>query len=151
TDKKRADKLFEDGRRYLANKEYALACTAFEQSQKADPAIGTQLNIALCYEQWGHFVAAVKAYEEADRLATAKRDAARAKAARKKSDELTAKVPHLSVAVPVDADASAVFVLDGKEVDLAALTAELLLEVGEHTIEVRTPGEAPKTTKLALA
>src|SRR5438309_4348973 len=52
-DKKRADALFEDGRRYLATHEYALACTAFEQSQEADPAIGTQLNIALCYENWG--------------------------------------------------------------------------------------------------
>jgi tetratricopeptide (TPR) repeat protein len=151
TDKKRADKLFEDGRRYLESKEYALACTAFEQSQQADPAIGTQLNIARCYEEWGHFAAAVKAFEEADRLATAKRDDKRAKAARKKVAELTPKVPHLSVVVPVDADASAVYMLDGKEIDLAALTADLLLESGDHAIEVRTPGAPPQTTKVALA
>ena len=68
--KQRADKLFDDGRRYLDNKEYALACTAFEQSQEADPAIGTQLNIALCYEQWGHYASAYRAYVDAEKLAT---------------------------------------------------------------------------------
>ncbi|HLL21253.1 MAG TPA: hypothetical protein VK427_03930, partial [Kofleriaceae bacterium] len=59
--KTRADKLFSDGRKYLVNGEYSLACTAFEQSQAADPAIGTQLNIALCYEQWGKLAAAYDA------------------------------------------------------------------------------------------
>jgi hypothetical protein len=149
-DKKRADKLFADGRRYLQNKEYALACTAFEQSQQADPAIGTQLNIALCYEEWGHVVAALHAFEEAERLAVAKRDN-RAKEAHKKVDELGPKVPRLAVSVPASADPSAMFLLDGKEIDRAALSSELLLEVGDHAIEVRVPGAPPKTTNLALA
>src|SRR5882762_10106176 len=100
---KRADKLFDDGRRYLDNKEYALACTAFEQSQQADPAIGTQLNIALCYEQWGHVASALRAYQEAERIATAKRDN-RAKHARKKVDELSPKVPHLKIELQASGD-----------------------------------------------
>src|SRR5947208_10483179 len=70
----RADKLFDDGRKYLASKEFALACTAFEQSQEADPAIGTELNIALCYEEWGKVTAAYRAYLEAERLAKEKKD-----------------------------------------------------------------------------
>jgi tetratricopeptide (TPR) repeat protein len=148
--KKRADQLFADGRRYLQTKEYALACTAFEQSQQADPAIGTQLNIALCYEEWGHVVAALHAFEEAERLATAKKDN-RAKEAHKKVEELGPKVPRLAVSVPASTDPSAMFLLDGKEIERAALTTELLLEVGDHAIEVRVPGSPPKTTKLALA
>ncbi len=149
-DKKRADKLFADGRRYLQNKEYALACTAFEQSQQADPAIGTQLNIALCYEEWGHVAAALHAFQEAERLAAAKHDN-RARAAHAKVEELGPKVPHLAVHVPAGVDPSAVFLLDGKEIERAALTTDLLLEVGDHAIEVRVPGAPPKTTKLALA
>src|SRR4029077_10437738 len=90
-EKIRADKLFDDGRRYLATKEYALACTAFEESQDADPAIGTQLNIALCYEQWGHVAAAYHAYQEAVRLAEVKLDN-RGKVAAKKVAELAPKV-----------------------------------------------------------
>ncbi len=149
-EKKRADKLFEDGRRYLANKEYALACTAFEQSQQADPAIGTQLNIALCYEEWGHVAAALKAFQEAERVAQAKHDN-RAKAARKKVDELTPKVPHLTLEVPASADPSAIFLLDGKEADKSVLGGDMILEPGDHTMEVRVPGVPPKTTTITLA
>ncbi len=149
-EKKRADKLFDDGRRYLANKEYALACTAFEQSQEADPAIGTQLNLALCYEEWGHVAAVLKAFQEAERLASAKHDN-RAKAAHKKVEELTPKVPHLTLEVPASADPSTVFLLDGKEAEKSVLGGDMILEPGDHTMEVRVPGVPPKTTTIKLA
>ncbi|MGE5181385.1 MAG: hypothetical protein ACM31C_04965 [Acidobacteriota bacterium] len=149
-EKKRADKLFDDGRRYLANKEYALACTAFEQSQQADPAIGTQLNIALCYEEWGHVAAALKAFQEAERLAAARHDN-RAKAAHKKVEELTPKVPHLTLEVAANADPSTVFLLDGKEAERSVLGGDMILEPGQHTMEVRVPGVPPKTTTITLA
>ena len=149
TPKQRADKLFEDGRRYLANKEYALACTAFEQSQQADPAIGTQLNIALCYEDWGHVAAAYKAFQEAYRLAAAKHDN-RTKVAQKKIDELAPKVPYLTLDVPPGADASAVFLMDGKELSRDAFSGEVPVEPGEHAIEARVPGQDSKVTKVTV-
>ena len=147
--KKRADKLFEDGRRYLAQKEYALACTAFEQSQESDPAIGTVLNIALCYEQWQHVAAAYRAYVEAERLAKVRFDP-RAKGARNKIDELGPKVPHLIIDLPADADPAAVFLLDAKELDRAALAGDLLVETGAHTVEARVPGKPPIVTTTEL-
>jgi hypothetical protein len=148
-DKVRADKLFDDGRRYLAGHEYALACTAFEQSQQADPAIGTQLNIALCYEQWGeaHVVAAYHAYVEAERLAKMKFDD-RAKAAHRKVEELYVKLPHLTVTIPETADANAVFLMDGKDAERATLTGDMIVEAGEHAIEVRVLGAPPKTQRV---
>ena len=149
-EKKRADQLFEDGRRYLATKEYALACTAFEQSQQADPAIGTQLNLALCYEEWGHIAAALKAFHEAEKLAAAKKDK-RAKAAHKKVEELTPKVPHLTLDVPASAEQSAVFLLDGKEVERSVLGGDMILEPGDHSLEVRVPGMPAKTSTITLA
>ena len=147
--KARADKLFEDGRRFLANKEYQLACTAFEESQKADPAIGTQLNIALCYEEWGHVAAAYHAFVEAEKSATAKKDD-RAKGARKKIDELAPKIPHLVVTIPADADPSAVFLFDGKETERDAFKDDMLVEVGHHDIEARVPGRPPAKTSVEL-
>jgi tetratricopeptide (TPR) repeat protein len=148
-EKSRADKLFDDGRKYLATKEYALACTAFEQSQEADPAIGTQLNIALCYETWGHFASAYRAYLEAEKLAKAKSDE-RAIHAHKKLDELQPKIPHLRIDVLEGAEPSAVFLLDGKEIDRKQFVDELLLDAGPHTIEATVPGKPPKTTKVEL-
>ncbi len=149
-DKARADKLFDDGRKYLATKEYALACTAFEQSQAADPAIGTQLNIALCYEQWGHVAAAYRAYVEADRVATAKKDD-RAKGAHKKVDELGPKVPRVTLALPPDVDASASVSLDGAEVPRDKLGTEQLVEVGPHQVEGRVVGKPAQVTPFEVA
>ncbi len=148
-DKSRADQLFEDGRRYLGSHEYALACTAFEQSEQADPAIGTQLNIALCYEQWGdaHVVAAYHAYVEAERVAKMKFDD-RQKAAARKVTELEPKLPHLTTTIPDGIDPNAVFLMDGKETDRATLSGDMLVEAGDHTIEVRVPGAPPATRKV---
>ena len=100
-EKVRADALFQDGRRYLASKEFALACTAFEQSQLADPGIGTQLNIALCYEEWGHIAASYRAYLEALRLAKEGKDD-RQNGAQMKVDQLASMVPHLQVEIPAE-------------------------------------------------
>lgn len=147
--KARADKLFEDGRKYLASKEYALACTAFEESQNSDPAIGTQLNIALCYEEWGKTASAYRAYVEAVRLAKLKFDK-RAKGAQDKADELAAKTPHIQLEIPADADVGAVFLLDGKELDRAKLADDVLVDPGLHVIEVRVSGQPAKKTEVEL-
>jgi tetratricopeptide (TPR) repeat protein len=149
-EKVRADKLFEDGRRYLAAKEYALACTAFEESHAADPAIGTLLNIALCYEEWGKLASAYRAYLEAERYAELKFDE-RAKGAHRKVDELAPKAPHLQVDVPADADISTVFLFDGKEITRQKLGDDVLVDPGRHEIEARVPGRPPKKTVVELA
>jgi hypothetical protein len=148
-EKLRADKLFEDGRNYLAAKEYALACTAFEQSNQAEQAIGTLLNIALCYEQWGKVASAHRAYIEAERYAEQKLDM-RSLGAHQKVLELAPMVPHLQLDVPADADISTVFLLDGKEIERSALGGDLLVDPGQHSIEARVPGRPPKTTTVEL-
>lgn len=147
--KVRADKLFADGRRYLEAKEYALACTAFEQSHQADPAIGTQLNIALCYEDWGKIAAAYRAYVEAERLAKEKSDD-REQGARRKVDELAPQVPHLQFDLPADADPGAVFLFDGKQITRAELADDLLVDPGTHEIEARVAGKPPTRTAVEL-
>ena len=43
----RADQLFKKGKKLLAEKKYAEACGAFEQSDRIDPEIGAKLNVAV--------------------------------------------------------------------------------------------------------
>ena len=150
TPKERADKLFEDGRKYLAAKEYALACTAFEQSHASDPAIGTQLNIALCYEAWGKTAAAYRAYVEAERLAKLKFDD-RAKGARQKLDALGPRVPRLRLELPDNVDPSLVILFDNKELPVANLADELLIDPGKHRVEARVAGMPPKASEIDIA
>jgi len=149
TPKERADKLFEDGRKYLTAKEYALACTAFEQSHASDPAIGTQLNIALCYEEWGKTAAAYRAYVEAERLARIKFDD-RAKGARKKLDELAPKVPRVRLELPDNADPAVVILFDDKELAFEKLADDLLVDPGKHEVEARISGRPSKATEIEI-
>jgi tetratricopeptide (TPR) repeat protein len=147
---KRADTLFGEGQRFLANKEYAVACTAFEQSQALDPAIGTQLNIALCYEQWGHIASAYKAYLEAARIANAANDDRGPRAALR-ANELKPKVPRLTLVISnPKADPAAAILIDGKEV-LKRDLVDILMEPGTHKIEVRAPGKEPASSTITLA
>jgi tetratricopeptide (TPR) repeat protein len=145
---KRADTLFAEGQRFLASKEYAVACTAFEQSQALDPAIGTQLNIALCYQQWGRIAAAYKAFVEAARIANKANDE-RGPGATLRANELKPKVPRLTLIINADADPASAIFLDGKELSKLELV-DILVEPGNHKIDVRAPGQAPVSTDVTL-
>lgn len=151
---KRADALFSQGQRFLKNKEYAVACAAFEQSQKLDPAIGTQLNIALCYEQWGHAAAAYHAFLEAARIAEAAADE-RGPKALVRAQELKPKLATLTLTISDDGlpadkpDPAAVIVLDGKGLNKRKMR-NMLLDPGAHQLEVRAPGREPVTKKFSL-
>ena len=62
----------------MGEKRYADACAAFEKSNKLDPGIGTQLNIAKCYEEWGKIGRAFLAYRDAEKMAQGRERPARA-------------------------------------------------------------------------
>ncbi len=148
SDAKRADNLFTEGQRLLKEKSYADACAAFEQSQELDPAIGTQLNIGLCYEEWGHITQAYKAFVEAARLANAANDDRGPKAAKRAAD-LKAKLATLTLTLNDDADSQAEIRLDGKVLKMRQLS-NIVLDPGAHTIVLKAPGAEPSTKKFSL-
>ena len=50
--------LFDEARRLMAEGKYAEACLELEQSQKLRSGIGTQFNLAECYEKTGRIASA---------------------------------------------------------------------------------------------
>ena len=64
--KDKADALFKQGKKLMGEKRYADACSSFEESNKLDPGIGTELNIAKCYEEWGKLGRAFTSYQLAE-------------------------------------------------------------------------------------
>ena len=74
-DKDKADALFKHGKKLMEEKKYNDACEAFEQSMKLDPGIGTELNIARCYEEWGKLGRAWRSYKAAEKMAKDANDA----------------------------------------------------------------------------
>src|SRR5262249_30335548 len=66
----RAQALFDEGRRLMDAKSYALACPKFAASQKLDPGAGTLLNLADCYDKNGQTASAWATFDEAAAEAT---------------------------------------------------------------------------------
>src|SRR5262245_28993804 len=69
-----AEALFRQGRELLAAGKVAEACTAFEESQKVDPAVTTLLNLASCREMNSQLATAWGLFIEAERQTRAASD-----------------------------------------------------------------------------
>ena len=142
----RADQLFKKGKKLLADKKYAEACTAFEQSDRLDPGIGAKLNVAKCYQEWGKVATAWRWYSDAERMATGSNDE-RLQKIRALIAELDPSVPRLIVHLPADAVTDHLVVkLDGTELELATLGSEQRLDPGPHHVDTVIDGA--KQTKM---
>ncbi|HUJ58037.1 MAG TPA: hypothetical protein VLX92_06080 [Kofleriaceae bacterium] len=144
-DKDKADALFKQGKKLMEKKQYAEACQAFEESNKLDAQIGTQLNIAHCYEEWGKLAHAYRAYQEA--LAEAKQvHDHRAGEIRERLDAVDKDVPRLAIKVPDGADTSSLGVtIDGAAVPEGKLGESQRVDPGPHVIEYEAGGKKKST------
>src|ERR1051325_9814246 len=59
-----AEQLFNEGRALAKANNWTAACPKFEQSLRYDPALGTRLNLATCYEKTGRLASAWSLYRE---------------------------------------------------------------------------------------
>src|SRR5689334_1434029 len=99
----RADVLFKKGKKLLAEKHYAEACAAFEDSDRLDPGIGAKLNVARCYQEWGRLATAWRWFGDAERMAQSAKDD-RAPKIHALIEQLDPDVPRLTVKLPPGAD-----------------------------------------------
>jgi len=137
----RADQLFKKGKKLLAEKRYAEACTAFEDSDRIDPGIGAKLNVAKCYQEWGKLATAWRWYSDAERMAATTKDD-RATKIHQLIEDLDPGVPRLTLNAAPDANTSGVVLkLDGIEIDIHTLGTERRVDPGPHQIEYIVDGQ----------
>jgi hypothetical protein len=115
-----------------ANKVHE-ACEAFAASEKAKPAVDTELALGSCYEQDGKLVAASKTLRAA---ADKDVNASRKKASLDKAGKLEARAPKLRFAINPKPDGIAIKV-DGMEVPS---TGDVMVDVGPHEVTATAPG-----------
>lgn len=142
--KDKADALFKQGKKLSAEKKYAEACPAFEQSMKLDPAIGTQLNIAKCYEDWGRLGRALVAYRAAEKMAHDAKDDREPKI-KALIDDLDANVPRLTIKLPKNATSDGVVVKLDNNV-ITTFGESMIVDPGPHTIDYTVDGVKKQKT-----
>lgn len=160
-DRAAAQTLFEEAKKLKEAGDYPPACEKFEASQRLDPAVGTQLNLADCYEKigktasaWVNFVEASENAEAGERRATFAADRAEALRPRltKVVFEITSPVAGMTVtrsdvAVPREAWGTALPVDPGRHVITAKAPGHA---TWQRTVTIEGEGETVTVTIPAL-
>lgn len=135
--KSKADEAFERGRGLLTAGDYPSACAAFEESRALDPAPGTVLNLGICHEKQGKFVAAVEFYKNAA-LAFGK-GAARADA-EKRAAEAERMVALIIVKRSPELPADARISVNGRQLKSEELEQPMRIDPGPVELAVDADG-----------
>lgn len=143
-----AEQLFGDARAAFDRGDFAAACPLFDASYKLDPALGTLLNMATCYEKLGLVASAWGRYREVVAVATKEGDEARVAIARERADALQPRLPRLTIKAPPAKIRGLEVTRDDVPVDPSVLGAGIYVDPGEHTVTASAPGRRPYSTRV---
>jgi hypothetical protein len=145
-----AEQLFQQGKDLSAKGDWAAACPKFEASLRYDPALGTRLNLATCYEKVGKLASAWALFKESVDLARKASDDKRRDFASKRVAALEPRLPRLTITAPPSPPAGFVVTRGGETVDAALFGSAVYVDPGEHEIVASAPGHEPYTTKIVV-
>jgi hypothetical protein len=145
-----AQQLFNQGRDLAKNNDWAAACPKFEASLRYDPALGTRLNLATCYDKIGKIASAWGIYRDAAELAGKAGDGKRREYALKQAAALERRLPKLTITAPTPAPGLAV-TRDGVPIDPSAFGTPLYVDPGSHEVKASAPGFVTATLSVTLA
>jgi hypothetical protein len=146
-----AEQLFNEGRDLGKANKWEQACPKFEQSLRYDPALGTRLNLATCYEKIGKLASAWGQYRQAADVAAKTGDSKRRDYAIKQAAALEPRIPRLTIVAPKTAPPGLVVQRDGTAIDAGLLGTGLFVDPGAHEVTATAPGFAPFKGSITVA
>src|ERR1019366_241465 len=139
-----AEALFKQGRDLMTAGRFAEACPKLAESERLDPATGTLLNLASCYERNGQLASAWVTYKEAASASQKAEQPERVQLARRKAAELEPRLPTLTIVVTLAADRPDLQIKrDGDPVGRAAWGAAIPVDPGAHAVDATAAGRKP--------
>ena len=144
-----AEQLFNEGRDLAAAGKWSEACPKFEASMQRDPALGTRLNLATCYQHVNKLASAWGLFRDSADIAKKSNDTKRFDYAMQQAAALEPKIPKLVITAPPKAPAGLTVQRDGAAVSAAELGVALYVDPGTHEVTASAPGFEPVTSKIA--
>lgn len=142
TDSAAARALFSEGRELMEKDRFEEACPKLEESLRLDQGMGTQFNLAHCWEKVGRTASAWALFLDVAAAARASNQPQRETAARERAKALEPKLTRMRLEVPEAAPGTKVE-RDDKEVGRAAWGTAMPIDPGDHVIRVTAPGKRP--------
>lgn len=138
-DKAAAEALFDEGRKLMAAGDFKAACAKLEASQALDAGVGTQLNLADCYEKLGKTASAWAQFRETITAARNAGSGERERIAKQRADALEAQLSYLTIVAPEEPNLT--ITRDAARVDAAAIGSALPVDPGSYVIAAAAPGK----------
>lgn len=146
-----ADKLFRDAKSLATQGRYAEACPKLEESQRLDPALGTEFNLADCYEHTARPASAWRLFNDVAEQAHVAGKAEREKAARDRASAVDPKVARLTLVVSTPDVAGLELSCDGNTIQPENWNKPLALDPGVHTFAATAPDHERWSSNVTIA
>lgn len=153
TDAALAESLFQEGKRLMDAGKLDEACPKLAESHKLDPAGGTVLAAAMCFEKAGRVASAWAAFTDALAIANRDRRADRAKFATEQLGALELRLPRVTIDVPLAVRAlpNVALAIDGRPLPNAAWDGRTPVDPGAHVLTARADGYDVAEARFSIA
>jgi hypothetical protein len=146
-----AQALFDQGKKLMAANKFAEACPKLEESYRLDPALGTVLNLANCYESQGRLASAWSRFIEAQDMAQAGGHTNAQQVARDRAAKLAPRLSHLVIdATAASSVAGLEIKRDGIVIGNAQWGVPIPADAGSHAVTAASPGHVTWESKVEL-
>lgn len=145
-----AQALYEAAAALIKQGKHADACPKLEESQRLDPAMGTQFFLAVCYESTGRPTSAWSSFLEVAASAKAAGNGVREATAKARAAALEPKLPR--VTITLDPKASALsgieITRDGSPQKPVTWGTAVPVDLGAHRVRATAPQKVPWETTV---
>jgi hypothetical protein len=143
-EKATAEALFQQGTELMQERKFAVACEKFEGSQQLDPALGTMLRLADCYDRTGKSASAWALFREAASVARTRGELDRERIAVERANELEKRLSKIELKVDrKNAPAGLEIQLNGVNVPRATWDAPVPVDPGRQRVVASAPDKTP--------
>lgn len=147
-----AEALFQQATALMEQKRFDEACEKLAGSQELDPALGTMLYLADCYEQSGKTASAWALFREAAEKSKRAGQPEREQIAAERATSLEGRLSQLTIVVPPAVRVPGLEVaVNGASVPHASWNGPMPVDPGATRIEAQAPGKKPWATRLTVA
>jgi serine/threonine-protein kinase len=147
-----AETLFREGKTLLEQGKFDEACPKLAESQRIDPAGGTLLTLAICYEAAGKTASAWAVYSEALAAAEKQGRADRVKRSKEAIAGLEKRLSYLTIKAAPEVAGIEGFAIerDDKSIAKVALGVAVPIDPGKHKVVAKAPGWKPAVVEVDI-
>ena len=147
-----AEVLFEQGKKLMEAGRSGEACPLFEQSERLEPAPGTQFHLADCYERTGRTASAYNGFLKVAEAARAARRPEHEALAQGRAKRLSATLARIVLVVSANSRQLELDVTcDALAIPAAAWGTAIPVDPGPHTLTAAAPGKVPWRATVEVA